>query len=95
MDGIISPAVITSKVARDDFNKIQSDHSSLLKSMALQSQKVDMHNTNKATELAAQNSMKMEMDKAKMTASTDAQREANDFAIRQAEIDVKRAGLNA
>ena len=44
---------------------------------------------------ALQNSMKMEMDKAKMTADTAAQKNAMDFQQKQAELDIKRAALSS
>lgn len=85
--------VITSKVAQKDFEKIKSTHANILEGMANQSMKVSAYTQQKATEMAAQNSMNMEMEKAKMVADTAAQKNAMDFSIKQSEVDIKRAAL--
>lgn len=91
---MFSPAVITSRAAQTDMGKIKTAHAGLLEGMANQSIKVSNYNTQKSAELANQNAMKTEMDKAKMTADTSAQKNANDFALKQADLDIKRAALS-
>ncbi len=90
----LSPAVITSKVASDDLNRIKGTHSDLLKGMAIQADKVSQYRAQKATELQAQNTMKMQMDKEKQIANTEAQNTAMTFAQKQNELDIKRAALS-
>ncbi len=90
---MFTPAVITSKVAQDDLNKIKGTHTDLLKGMALQADKVSQYKTQKATELQAQNTMKMQLDKEKQIANTEAQNTAITFAQKQSELDIKRASL--
>jgi len=95
MNSTISPAVITSKAARDDAQNIMAQHTDILKNMAIQSQKVATYKQNKQAELQAQNTMKAEMDQAKMTADTAAKKQADDFALKQAQIDIQRSKLSA
>lgn len=52
-----------------------------------------MYNQQKQANLAAQNSMKAEIEKEKMVANTEAQKNALTFQQKQSEIDVKRAAL--
>lgn len=89
-----TPSVITSKAAQKDLLNIQSIHSDLVRGLANQKVRVDAFNQNKAAELVAQNSMKMEMEKEKMVSDTTAQKNAMDFAQKQAELDIKRSVLS-
>ncbi len=89
------PIVLNSKPAQDDFDKIKVHHGELLQGMAAQSVRVAQANMQKATEMQAQQSMRSEMDQAKMAADTTAQKNANDFALKQSELDIKRAALTA
>lgn len=90
----MKPAVITSRKAEDHFNDIISQHADIVKGYALQAQKVENYNQQKQAELQSQNSMKMEIEKTKMTNNTQVAKNADDFAIKQAELDVKRAALS-
>ncbi len=92
---MITPTVITSKVADKDFEKIQSNHASILEGMSNQAIKSENYRAQKATELQAQQTQKTEMQKAKMTADTQTQKNAMDFQQKQSEIDIKRASLNS
>ncbi len=62
--------------------------------MAAQQVKADAMNQQRATEMQSQATMKHEMDKEKLTANTATAKMANDLAMHQAEIDVKRASLS-
>lgn len=90
---MISPVVVTSKPASKDFERIKANHSEILQGMAIQSDKVAQYHQQKAAELANQNAIKAEVDKQKMISNTEAQKNALDFASKQAEIDIKRAAL--
>lgn len=89
-----SPAVVTSRRAADDYAKIKLQHNDLLNGMAVQSQKITAFNQQKQSELAAQNSMKAELEKEKMTADSAAKKDALTFQMKQSELDVKRAALS-
>ncbi len=62
--------------------------------MREQAMKVQQYNQERAATMANENAMRGEMEKEKMTANTETQKNAMDFNIRQGELDVKRAGLN-
>jgi hypothetical protein len=87
--------VLTSKPAQKDFQNIKSQHADILKSMALHAEKTTAYKQNKEAQFAQQNAMQMEMDKEKMTADTQAKKDAMTFAQKQSEIDIKRAALSA
>lgn len=89
----MQPAVITSKPARQDFQKIQSEHSILLEGMANQSVKVNAYQQQKAAEVQAQNTLKAQVEQENAAVSSQAKKDANDFAIKQGELDIKRASL--
>ncbi len=89
----ISPIVITSKAAQDDFLNIKSHHDDLLRSYSEHSMRVQQYNADKAAKMASDNAVKGEMDKAKMTANTETQKMALDHQTRMAEIDLKRSAL--
>ncbi len=91
----MNPSVITSRTAQKDFEKIKANHADIVSGIAMQAQKNEMLGQQKQVELAQQNSMKMEMDKAKMVSDTQSQKNAMDFATKQAEIDIKRASLSS
>lgn len=82
-------------MAKDDLFNIQQKHSDAITGMANQSMRLEQMNMQKQAELQNQNSMKMEMDKAKMVNDTTVQKNAMDFQTKQAEIDVKRAALSS
>lgn len=94
----MKPAVITSKTAAKDFEHIKASHAAIVDGIAQQSQKVQtMRQQNaqqKAAEMQNKQTMETEMKKAQMTADSAAQKNAQDFAIRQGELDVKRAALS-
>lgn len=90
---IFSPAVITSNKAQQDFDKIKSEHSNILTGIADHRMRMEQQNQVKAQQLASDNSMRMEMEKAKLTADTQVKKDALTFAQKQAELDIKRAAL--
>lgn len=92
---MFSPAVLTSRRADDHFAKIKGEHTDMLKNMALQKMKVDQYNMQKQAELQQENTMRGEMDKAKLVAKTTSEKNHLDFAAKQAEIDVKRTALSS
>lgn len=91
---MFSSAVLTSKPAQKDLEKIKASHELITKGIADQTTKVNARNQQKQAELANKNSMKMEMDKEKMVADTTTQKNAMDFSIKQSELDIKRAALS-
>lgn len=91
---MFSPSVITSKPAQDHLNTIKTDHASILEGMANQKVRVDAYNMQKQSEMATQNAMQSEMQKEKMVNDTTAKKNEMDFAMKQSEIDVKRAALS-
>lgn len=90
-----SPAVVTSKAARDDFENIKVTHSDLLNGMANQAGKAAVYNQQKSADLAQQNAMHMDMEKEKMAADSQDKKDAMTFAQKQAELDIKRAALSS
>lgn len=92
---MISTAVLTSKPAQKDYERIKSAHADLLQGMVNQADKVAAYKQNKQAEVAQQNSMQMAMEKEKMTADSAAKKDAMTFAQKQAELDIKRAALSA
>lgn len=92
---MFSPAVISSKKARQDADTIKANHSTLLQGMARHRVKIDAYTQQKAIELQNENAVKTEMDKERMVADSTAQKDAMDFALRQAEIDIKRSSLSS
>lgn len=87
--------VITSKVAQKDFLNIKNRHADLVQSFAMQKQKFDMLNQQKAVAAQAEQTLNAEMEKEKMTANTEAQKTSLDFSLRQGELDIKRAELSS
>lgn len=82
-------------MAKDDLFNIQQKHSDIVTGMANQSMRLEQMNMQKQAELQNQNSMKMEMDKAKMVNDTTVQKQNNDFALKQEELSIKREALSA
>ncbi len=91
---MIRPTVITSKAASKDYNRIVAAHADLLTGMANHSVKVANYNTQKQTELANKNAMQAEMQKETMASNTQAAKDSQEFALRQGELDIKRAALS-
>ncbi len=87
--------VITSRAAKKDYGDIQARHADLLMGMAAHEAKVSQFRQQKAAEMQNQATMKNEMDKAKLTANTETQKNAMDFHSKQSELDIKRAALSA
>ena len=85
--------VITSKRASNDFQKIKADHEELVRSLSNQSSKVAQYRQQQSANLAAENAMRFDQEKAKQAADTQAQKNAIDFNIKQGELDVKRASI--
>lgn len=94
MDNLFAPAVITSKAADRDYGGIMAKHANLVNDVATQKIRVDAYNQQKQAEMAAQNSMKMEIEKERMVADTAQKKDALTFQQKQSEIDVKRAALS-
>lgn len=92
---MISPPVITSKIASKDFENIKAQHAELVRGIADQGIKVASYNQQKSADLQAQQTMKMQADKEKSVADTQAQKDAMTFSQKQAEIDIKRAALSS
>lgn len=92
---LLSPAVITSKPAQKDFDRIKATHADLVQGMALQAQKVAAYRQQKAAELQQEQTMRADMDKSTMAANTNVQKNTLDFAAKQGELDIKRAALTA
>ncbi len=90
-----TPAVITSRAATKDLQNIQLHHEEMLSGMTMQGVRVKEYNQQKAAQLQADQVMQNEMKKEKMASDTEAQGNALDFAMKQAELDVKRAALAA
>ena len=85
--------VITSQAASKNFAKIKSEHDTLVQELSNQSSKRTAYYQQQAADMAAQNSMNMEIAKDKEAAQSDAQRNAMDFNQKQAQIDIQRASL--
>lgn len=90
-----TPAVLTSRKASEDLDKIRGHHEQLVMGMADHNMRVEAMNQQKQAELQNENSMKMEMEKERMVADTAQKKDALTFQMKQAEIDVKRAALAA
>ncbi len=90
---MFSPAVISSRTARKDLDTIKFRHGVLLQDMAKHAVKLEANRQMKAAEEQAQNTMQTEMNKDRMTATTEARKTATDFALRQGELDIKRSQL--
>lgn len=85
--------VISSKAARNDYNKIVQSHADMVQGMAQQAQRVSQLNRQKQNELAQRQSMEGEMKKAQLVADTTTQKNAQDFQLKQAELDIRRSAL--
>lgn len=81
-------------MAKDDLDKIRSQHDEIIKNMADQSVRVAQYDMQKQSELASKNAMQAEMEKNRMAANTDTQKNTLDFAQKQAETDIKRAAIS-
>lgn len=92
---MFSPAVITSKLAQEKHNEVVAAHADVLKGYANQANKIAMRDSQKAAAMVAENAIKAETDKANMAASSEAMRSSNDFALKQAELDIKRSQISA
>lgn len=92
-----SPSVITSRVAQNQFLDIKSQHADLVTGIGNQKARVDslmqQRDQQKAMEMQNKQTMETEIQKEKMTADTSAQKNAMDFALKQSELDIKRAAL--
>lgn len=91
---MFSPAVVTSRAASDDLDKIRGHHEQLVTGIADQNTRVQNMNMQAQTQIQADNSMKMELEKERMVADTAQKKDALAFQQKQAEIDVKRAALS-
>lgn len=89
----MSPSVITSRAAQQDFDKIKSEHSTILTGLADHQMRMEQQNQVKAQKLAEDNSMRNEMEKERMVADTTQKKDAMTFAQKQMELDIKRAAL--
>lgn len=92
---MFTPAVITSRKAQDDLDKIRGHHEQIVTGIADQNMRVQNMNMQKEAQVQADNSMKVELEKERMVADTAQKKDALNFAQKQAEIDVKRAALAA
>ena len=87
--------VVSSKVAQNDFNKIVQTHADMVQKIAGQSQRVSQLNQQKQAELAQKQAMEGQMKQAQMVADTQAQKNAQEFHLKNAELDIKRAALSS
>lgn len=92
---MFSPAVITSRAAEKDYNEIVANHTDILKGYATQANKVDNFQQQRSARMTADNELQSENKKANMVTDTQNTKNANDFATKQAEIDIKRAQISA
>lgn len=86
-------AVVTSKPAQKDLEKIKTAHADLVTGMMNQKMRMDAYNQQKAVETTNQNVMQNELEKERMTAQSAAEKNAMDFQIKQSELEIKRAAL--
>ena len=91
----MQPVVITSKPAADHVEMIKTQHAAILDGIANQATKVAAYNQQRASELAAKNTEKMAFEKEKSIADTQAKKDANDMALKQEELSIKRSALSA
>lgn len=89
----ISPSVITSKSASREFEHIKGQHADLLTGMANQKMRVDAYSQQKQAEMQAQQTMKTQMEQEKQVYETGVRKDALTFAMKQAELDVKKSAL--
>lgn len=90
-----SSIVITSKLAKDHYQDIVGKHGDLLIGMAIHAQKVQALNQQKQVAQQNADAMRMDMEKQKMVADTEAAKDANAMALKQEELSIKRAALSA
>ena len=90
----VKPTVITSKAAKDDLENIRMAHQNIVQGIANQSLRVQAHREQRAAQLQNEQNMRAEIQKNQMAATTEAQKVHNDFALKQGELDIKRAALN-
>ncbi len=91
---MISPSVITSKAALNDFNKIKMAHTDLMQSISGQRAKMVSYQQQKSADMQAQETVKMQAAKENQIATTQAQKDAITFGQKQQELDIKRASLS-
>lgn len=87
---MITSAVLTSKPAQKDYNNIVSKHADLVEGIANQAFKVQAYRQQKADALANEGAIQADLEKSKMVANTETQKNALDFQMRQAELDARR-----
>lgn len=90
---ITSPAVITSKAAQKDVADITTKHADIMAELANHTVRVQGVQQQRAAQMQANQAMQVGMQKDKAAADSEAQNTAIDFALRQAEIDIKRSAL--
>ena len=86
--------VISSKAAQNDNNKIVASHADLVAGIANQTQKVQQYNQQKQQEMAQKQAMDSQMKMQQMNNNTQVQKQNQDFAIKQGQLDVQRASLS-
>jgi hypothetical protein len=87
--------VLTSRVAKDHFNGIKVEHADILKGIQEQSMRVNAYNQEKALRDTALDQARMQEEKDQQVAASTAQKEANEAALKQQELDIKRAALSS
>ncbi len=92
---MISPSVVTSRIAQKDYDKIVATHADLINSMSLQSQKVANYNAQKKIDSDNANAMKLDMQKEQLVADTTAKRDALQGDLKREELSIKRSALSA
>ncbi len=86
-----SPAVVTSRVAKNHYQNIVGNYSDIMQNLSAHQVRLQQVNQQKDAERANQLSMQGEMDKAKMTAGSQDFKTALDFSAKQASNDIKMA----
>lgn len=93
--GTFSPTVVTSKAASDDLENIQTRHAEIQADLIAHRDLMAAKNLEKQAQRESQDAMKADMEKEKMMATTQANKDAQDFHLRKSELDIKRAALAA
>lgn len=95
MPPTITTSVLTSKVAQDHLGKIRAEHADMMQGIQDQALKVGAYNQQKAAEQAQTALAQAEADKQMQLANTQAEKDRTMAALKQQEIDIKRAALSA
>lgn len=87
--------MITSRRASEDLDKIRLAHQDIMQNMAVHTANVNNSNAQKAAEMANQQAVRAEVDKAKAVADSEVQKVAMQNDLKREELSIKRAALSA